>query len=461
MANFPQYDMASIIDHPALSGFGEFLQQEREAEAISRSSNDRFLSHEHDITLQPGSHDPAEFEARHQRRYEARTRRLGLMEAQMRTEHRQRRLFEAGFNPDPVPEGPYDDVRGIEQGRRINLRRWGPSSAALEGSCLADPEPLSAEPPRPIAPCRSQLAEQADFSELTIDWLHERFDWLQEEAEERERIKELNDDIDDHLETLADRKRDIPDIKERIQAAADAWHARDPSAFAPWMDHASKANKSSKSQIRIWQTVLFYTQDVPDDLMEAVRDLARVEMRCARSDLRYRQKCAQLAELEGEEDEEGPCLCLQHLLLDDETFSVAAHKMTGLIMDFGDDYDYDLPNGFGDYQADGKSGAALVEHIKANLETRNIKLLHSINLDENDEGFEEAKATTTTLRACLLKFISKAEKAADEAEEKLIQADISVPESKKSRRFLRECGALQDAKEALADARRKVRLTVA
>lgn len=292
MANFPQYDMASIIDHPVLSGLSKFLQQEREAEAISRSSNDRFLSHQSDIALQPGSHDPAEFEARHQRQYEARVRRFDLMEAQRRTEARQRRVLQAGFNPDPVREGPYDNVRAIAQGERIALRRWGPSSAALEGSCLAEPDPVSAEPPRPITPCRSQLAEQADLSELAIDWLHERVEWLQEEAEERERIKELNDDIDEYLGTLAYRKRDIPGIKERIQAAADAWHARDPVAFAPWMDHASKANKSSKSQSRIWQTVLFYTQGVPDDLMEAVRDLARVEVRCARSNLRYRQNCA-------------------------------------------------------------------------------------------------------------------------------------------------------------------------
>lgn len=144
------------------------------------------------------------------------------------------------------------------------------------------------------------------------------------------------------------------------------------------------------------------------------------------------------------------------------TFNVAAQKMTGLIMDFGDDYAHDFPNGYSDFQApaESMSGAALAEHILANLFTRQIRHLHSINLDENDEGFEEAKATTTALRECFLKFISKAEKTAEEAEEKLIQEDMSVPESKKPRRFLKECGALQDAKEALSDARRKVRLTV-
>ncbi|GAB7333702.1 hypothetical protein MBLNU13_g05244t1 [Cladosporium sp. NU13] len=76
---------------------------------------------------------------------------------------------------------------------------------------------------------------------------------------------------------------------------------------------------------------------------------------------------------------------------------------------------------------EGKGGAALAQHIMANLETRRIRCEHSINLNEKDEDFKKDKATTTALRVSFSKFITKAQKMVEGEVYKLLGDDPSLP----------------------------------
>lgn len=209
--NYPRPDdVASILEHPALDGLGDFLHEVHEAESIARFTENRFMGHERDIALQIDNVDPGEIEAIRQRRYEAYCQRYDMREAQRRTFHRQRR------------------------GR-----------SAYENTSLDDtaPELASARPPRQ---CRSHGTEQIDLSELVSDFIENRLELLQEEAEQREVERKAEADLDRIFDILAAKRREIPALKMRIQTLAEEFRAKDEKTFRAFESHVFNAHKCSQ-----------------------------------------------------------------------------------------------------------------------------------------------------------------------------------------------------------------------
>jgi hypothetical protein len=264
-------------------------------------------------------------------------------------------------------------------------------------------------------PCRAQRAEELEFPGLTYEAFQEM---LEEQRSERERIRELEFDLEGCERRLAFEKSKIPAVKAKIQSLADEWCAKDATAYAKFEKHMVNASKCSDAPNRIFQIALWYTKGVPAKLRKAFRELTQRELIVSAYTLDCKKISAEM-ECEG-----GAWHSPRHLFLVDEFWNMAAQEQTGLNLFFGDDFGYYLSNGFSDYTAPkGRGGAALAQHTMANLETRKIRLEHSINLDEDHEDFEKDKATTKALGASLARFISKAQEVVGSEMEKLLRDD--------------------------------------
>lgn len=288
------------------------------------------------------------------------------------------------------------------------------------GTSLEVPELLNSGDSGPPQ-CRAQRAEQLSFRGLNP----EAFQELIEEAKsERERTQELELDLEGCEHRLQFEKSKLVGLKARILYFAVEWRKKDAQAYSKWERHLSNAHNASESPCRIFQIALWYTKgDVPDKLWDVVRDLAQRELIVSAYTLDCKKVLAELGDIE-----EGACYCSDHIFPNDTYWNQAAQRKTGRALYFGDDFAYNLPNGFSDYRApEGKGGAALAQHIMANLETRRIRCEHSINLNEKDEDFKKDKATTTALRASFSKFITKAQKMVEGEVYKLLGDDPSLP----------------------------------
>lgn len=159
--------------------------------------------------------------------------------------------------------------------------------------------------------------------------------------------------------------------------------------------------------------------------------------------------------------EEDACYCSDHIFPNDNYWNHAGERKTGLPLYFGEDYEHDLPNGFGDYLAQGREGVALTQHIAANIETRRIRVEHSVNLDEKHEDFESDQATTTALRAKFFNFTVNAQKMVNTELHKLIGDDPVVikPGPEGFEQSLADVQALKDVEKALTNARAEVGLS--
>ena len=357
---------------------------------VAGARNDRFISHELFLPLQPGALDPLGRE-HHRARRDATALRREAVEAMMA---RYEARIVAG--PDPDSDDPWDAVFETFQTQLRDRRLYRASDTALANTCLEEPELVASEPPRQ---CRADVAAQDCYDGPDPDEMRE---WLEEETDERKRIQEAQVQLDEFFERCNASKREIPGHKSKIQAAADAWCAKDPSAYAEWQKHIINAQKCSKAMSRVWQIALWYHKDVPDDLWDAVHGLAMCYIEIGLDD--FHMKEIEVDEL-GTEGIELPC-CEFHKFVHDETWpSAVMTKLDGKIVMFGRDYFTDMPNGFADYQPPGASCVGIAKHLLANLEARKICVAH-----------EEAGATSMALKACLQKFCKKAAKVLDEVE---------------------------------------------
>lgn len=154
-------------------------------------------------------------------------------------------------------------------------------------------------------------------------------------------------------------------------------------------------------------------------------------------------------------EHEVPC-CWKHTFDDDETWQSAVNNQFPRLQHeqtlyFGDDYIYDLPNGFSDYAAplpEGKLGVALTQHIMANLETRKIRVKHEGNA-----------AKRRIVVASFSKFIDKAQKVLDDEVHKLLGEDSpSDSPAEALPQLWAAYHAFADVQKALFDARAEFRL---
>ena len=244
MAHNSPYDAASILDHPALSGLDEFLQQEHEADSIARFSQNRFMGYEQDITLLKV--DPIDVDSFRQRQYDEQCERFDNAQAQMSREQRQRRLFEADFDADADQRTPWDDIPG--EPSIVN---------PFEGTCLEEPDIISAAPSSLAAGRCRHSSEEVDYSELAADWIQDRIESLEEEASKRKREEKLMDSLYRTSEILTAHQRQLPVLESKLLAAADAFCSKDEVGYKKWEAHVIKAHTCSQSQVRIWSIALF------------------------------------------------------------------------------------------------------------------------------------------------------------------------------------------------------------
>jgi hypothetical protein len=363
------------------------------------------MGHEPDIALQIDNVDPGEIEAIRQRRYEAYCQRYDMREAQRRTFHRQRR------------------------GR-----------SAYENTSLDDtaPELAFARPPRQ---CRSHGTEQIDLSDLVSDFIENRLELLQEEAEQREVEKKAEADLDRIFDILAAKRREIPALKMRIQTLAEEFRAKDKKTFRAFESHILNARKCSQSQARIWSIALFFKKGLPKELWRAVADLAACELTISTYTLTFKR--IQVNKLDTDGISGVPC-CRYHTFCNDDTWqSAVKNKFPQQNIIFGDDHEHNLPNGFSDYQADQDVNTIekLAEHMTASLETRIVRIEH-----------EADSAKRTALTACFSKFTIKAQKIVDDKLHQLLGGDI-VPKEDELEQALADNQALFDIRKALRVAR--------
>lgn len=427
------YDAASILDHPALAGLGEFLQQEYEVDSIEHFHANRFMGHEQDITLL--TIDPIDVDSFRQRQYEEQCERFDSEQTQISREQRQRRLFEAGFDPDADQRTPWDNIVG------------DPSILnPFQGTCLEEPDIVSDAPSSLAAErCRQNSEEEVDYSELATAWIQGRIESLEEETSKREKEEGLMDSLDRVSRILVANQRQIPALNSRFLALATDFRAKDEPTYKKWEVHIANATKSSQAACRVWSIALWF-QKVPRELWGAVRDLAVCHLTISGYTLRLKKLRMKL-EYDGAEDEV-PC-CWDHTFDDDETWQSAVNNQfpgRQRTLYFGDDYTHDLPNGFSDYRAplpEGKSGVALAQHIMANLETRKIRVEHEGN----------AAKRTAVISGCS-KFIDKVQNIIDLEVDKLLGEDSPKnPPAKAIRKMEADLEAFKLVHTALFDAR--------
>ena len=419
MADPRPYSTGEIIDHPAFENYEASLLLSEPFAAIQAAEpehttpelweqlitnndtfpirpNDRFLVHEPDLVLEDGpDEDPLENGDEHGSD-DGVGYNIEIDEMlEIRRENHRHELIQAGFEPEP----------------RVRSYRIAPDMFA--GTSLEVPDFSSYSDSYPQQ-CRAQRAEELEFQGVTSEAFHEM---LEEQRSERERIRELEFDLEGCERRLAFEKSKIPAVKAKIQSLADEWCAKDATAYSKFEKHMVNASKCSDAPNRIFQIALWYTKGVPAKLRKAVRELTQRELIVSA----YTLDCKKIsAEMESEDAWFSP----RHLFPDDEFWNMAAQEQTGLNLFFGDDFDHYLSNGFSDCRAPkGRGGEALAQHVMANLETRKIRLEHSINLDEDHEDFEKDKATTKALGASLARFIYKAQEVVGSEMEKLLRDD--------------------------------------
>lgn len=443
--NYPRpYDAGSILDHPALNGLDEYLQEVHEADSISHFYETRFIGHERDITLQPNSIDSDEIEAIHQRQCEARCQRSDMAQAQLRREARQRRLHESGINPDNTRESAWDDLDAIvhtpRQGR-------GRGRSAYENTSLDDTAPeLASNGPSHHPQCRSQGAEHLDYSELITDFIEDRLELLQEESEQREVEKKADANLDRIFDILAAKRLEIPALKMRIQILADEFRATDEETFRAFESHIFNAHKCSQSQGRIWSIAIFFEKGLPQELWRAFVDLASCELTISTYTLTFKRIQVNKLDTDGIDI---PC-CSYHTFCNDDTWqSAVQNRFPRQNIIFGDDYEHNLPNGFSDYQAppEVNSIQKLVEHMTASLETRIVRVKHEADVSKR-----------TALTSSFSKFTIKAQKIVDDELHKLLGGDF-VPKPDELEQALADNQALSDIRKALRVTRVDLGLT--
>ena len=391
--------------------------------------NDRFLVHEPDLVLADGpDEDPLEIQDGYvsDEGSESDFEIDAMLE--LRREHHRHMLISHGFEPEP------------------SLIPFARSADLFVGTSLEAPELLPSAEDGPEQCCRAQRAEELTFRGLTPQAFREM---VAEARSERETTQELELDLEGCERRFQSQKSMLPGVKARVLNLAEEWRAKDFQAYSKWHRHFVSANNASESPCRVFQMLLFYTRDVPNDLFEAVEELAEQELIVSAYDLDCKRILADLGDIE-----EDACYCSDHIFPDDYYWNHAAERKTGLALFFGKDYEHDLPNGFGDYLAQGREGVALAQHIMANIETRRVRVEHSVNLDEKDADFESDQATTTALRAKFHNFTVNAQKAVNIELDKLL-GDDDVP-SNPGPEKMADVQALKDVEEALSHARAEV-----
>ena len=442
--NYRSRPVGDVIDHPALENYeatqllgesfaafqargyttGALLEQlTTGCDVFCNAPNDRFIVHERDLVLEEGpSEDPLENDDGYVSD-EGLIFDLDIDEVlEMRQEDRRENLIIDGFELGP------SDIPPPEMEPSVDL---------FAATSLAVPELVRSEPP-PM--CRAERAEEICFRGLTSEAFESMFD---AERAERERIQRLESSFDRTSEILAAKRLELSHLKKSLQILANGFCAEDPAAYAKWQTHIVNAQKSARShsQSRAWIVAMWFRKGLPRVLWRAVRDLASCELSISANSLRLRRVKAKL----NYDNVEAPC-CLFHTYCDDETFHEALTKQfRGKDLYFGDEYPYDVPNGFSDYLApEGKEGqgASLAQHIMASLETRKIRVEHEPN-----------EAKRTALISSYLKFLDKAREATDVEVNRLGEEDAERPRPDTPPRFSADSEALIVVQRALWESR--------
>lgn len=465
MSSYYDVPVGPIMDDPALDNY-EFLHLIHEAlniptipvpgdetrqalEIVVRGENrlagtpdDRFLSHETPLALQEDSADPLDSEAEFRAGFEEAQEEIGQALAGIERAERRLRLMQAGFNPG-LARGPWEDARGIAEGERVFLAEYCPSEGVLNGSCLEEPEFISSGPPHE---CRAQTARDG-FHEMPWadpEYINALAKW---EEQQKERREQLECELDGLHATVKGCKAELPGLIANVVAAAEAWFAKDPKAYAEWQKHIVNAQKCSQEPTRVWQIASWYSSaGIPGPLWLAVRQLAHS----------YGTK--NIAEFSIDEVEidlgtEGikEYCCIKHQLHDDVAWLPGAKTfeelgLNGRRLTIGFEYPIvDLPNGFCDYVGPkDASPTTLAQHALAHFETRKIRLAHEPKSPAH-------KDKRQWLDQGMARFVRKAEATLDKAKQKISsQAHVNTPQSDIDR------ATLSDAQMILYDYRVEV-----
>jgi hypothetical protein len=217
---------------------------------------------------------------------------------------------------------------------------------------------------------------------------------------EKQRVAQLEDEWDTQEATMRELKSRLPALKAAIVNAADTWKAKDPASFIKWEKQVANAFKCSTALSRNWQIAYWIKIGVPQEVIEAVYDLAvwysdeavvkylieslQLKIGFDISQLPYEEEC-----------KDDDCWVAHRWLEVQEEEHDPAHIFIGTV----DDVDESIINGFANYVPKGEH-MAMLQHLSANIQAR--KSLVASNAAVGP-GFPEP-----ILSRAMIKFIESA-----------------------------------------------------
>jgi hypothetical protein len=301
-----------------------------------------------------------------------------------------RGIFDQFFgNPNRLAQAAsgrgWENTRFISAGARLSRLQYGRSEDAWNNTSLDPPEPTSSDPVLSRAADHRRAALEQEAHQL-IDRLEARH-WVREE----ERDEEIDEERWEALGATAvnrtnlNRHRQSGEMERLEQELANRireFRQSDPEAYAEWQAFARVTNRATASRSRQLQILQWYTGGPSGSIHDPAR---RVPQGLLRQLRRYEQWYTEEARLQTSlhvaemEDESRPELSPRRMTAaDDNYWGFHTEQIFG--------YEgREFRNGFSDYIARGPGGGALLlDHLRANWEAREMRLLHASHTEHRE-----------------------------------------------------------------------------
>jgi hypothetical protein len=301
-----------------------------------------------------------------------------------------RGIYEEYFgNPNRLPQAPsgrgWENTRLIAAGARPSRLQYGRSEDAWNNTSLNPPEPTSSDPAFSRAADRRRAAREQEAHEL-IDRLEAR-----QEAREERRYEQIDEERWEALGATAVSRTNLrlhrqsgemERLEQELVNRIREFRQSDPEAYAEWQAFAGVANRATVSRSRQLQILQWYTGGPSGSIHDPAR---RVPQGLLRQLRRYEQWYTEEARLETSlhvaqmEDESRPELSPRKMIAaNDNYWGFHTEQVFG--------YERrEFRNGFSDYIARGPGGGArLLDHLRANWEVREMRLLHASHTEHRE-----------------------------------------------------------------------------
>jgi hypothetical protein len=299
-----------------------------------------------------------------------------------------RRIFNEFYgDPNRLAQAPsgrgWEDTRLIAAGARLSRRQYGLSEDAWNNSSLNPPEPPASGPVPSLAADRRRAARQQRTDQM-IDDLEARQEALQEQRDmlvDEERWAAMA--VTAEHRTNLNRHRQsggIDRLQQELTNRVREFSRSDPEAYAEWMGFAGVANQATTSRSRQLQILQWYTGGPRGSVHDPARRVSQDLLRQLRRVEQYWTEEARLqtslryAEME---DESRPELSPRRIANDDNAWGFHAEQVFGYEPQA-------FSNGFADYVPCSGSTQGVLNHLRANWEVREMRLLHASHTEHRE-----------------------------------------------------------------------------